>query len=172
MISKTLAPVVLVALAGCTTIPEAGEAAAGEVAAIRFTTSPCFGFCPDFTVQVPQEGLAGYEGRRFVAVKGFHDFAVSQAEFAAFRKRLEPFRPEQSVRYDYEHCDGPVATDSPSVAVTWTMVGGEEVTLDWYMGCRQPGLSENAEEISGAWRELPLDDLVGTEQNRTVYEDF
>ena len=172
MISKTLAPVVLVALAGCTTIPEAGEAAAGEVAAIRFTTSPCFGFCPDFTVQVPQEGLAGYEGRRFVAVKGFHDFAVSQAEFAAFRERLEPFRPEQSVRYDYEHCDGPVATDSPSVAVTWTMVGGEEVTLDWYMGCRQPGLSENAEEISGAWRELPLDDLVGTEQNRAAYEAF
>ena len=59
-----------------------------------------------------------------------------------------------------------MATDSPSVTVTWRDPGEEPVTLNWYMGCRQPGLADNSEALYKAWEELPVDALVGPDEGR------
>ena len=156
------------ALAGCVTAP-APDTGQSNVASIAFETGPCFGFCPQFGIDVSAAGQGTYDGKSSVRQQGAHRFTVSPAEFAAFRDRLAPFRPAQSVTYDRNKCDGPVRTDSPSVKVTWRDESGETVTLDWYMGCRQPGLAEKSDEIYKAWQELPLGTLVGDDAERASY---
>jgi hypothetical protein len=156
-----------VALAGCVTSP-APSPEQSKVASIAFETAPCFGFCPQFGIDV-SAGQGIYDGKSSVLKQGTHSFTVSPAEFAAFRDRLAPFRPEQSVAWGRDNCEGPVRTDSPSVKITWRDQTGESVTLDWYMGCRQPGLAEQSDEIYEAWQELPLAALVGDDAERSTY---
>jgi len=153
-----------VALAGCVTTPEPSN-----VASISFETEPCFGFCPQFAIEVRADGQGTYQGGTSVRQQGNHTFTASPTEFAAFRDRLAPFRPAQSAAWGHDKCDGPIRTDSPSVKVTWRDQTGESVTLDWYMGCRQPGLAEHSDEIYKAWQELPLDALVGNDDERANY---
>lgn len=149
-------------LSACTT-----PATAENVTSISFETGVCYGTCPAFTAQVGSDGVGAYEGNAFVANEGAHDFQVTPAEFAAFESRLAPFRPEASVSYGFDNCDGPVATDNPSVKVTWLDEDGNSVSLDWYMGCRQPMLSEDSDAIYKAWQEISaLSELVGTSEQR------
>lgn len=166
---KPIAAVAALALAGCTTTPTQDNAGS-MVESIAFSTGPCFGACPVFEIELDRSGDGTYRGERFVAVKGERPFTASAVEWQAFTERLEPFRPETSVSYGFENCDGPTVTDQATVAVTWRDADGIETTLDWYMGCRQPGLAENGERLYGAWQELPLDDLVGTMEDRFRYE--
>jgi len=168
---KPIAALAAFALAGCTT-PTAENTAGGNdaVESIAFSTGPCFGACPVFEIEVDRSGKGIYRGKRFVAEKGERAFTASAAEWNAFTERLALFRPEASEKYGFENCDGPTATDQATVVVTWRDAEGGKTTLDWYMGCRQPGLAENAERIYGAWQELPLDDLVGTIEDRFRYE--
>lgn len=157
------APVFACLASACTTAAPAPEPA-GTPTSIRFETGVCFGTCPAFNAQVSSDGTGTYEGSNFVAVEGAASFAVSPSEFIAFERRLAPYRPAESVQYGYDNCDGPLATDNPSVMVTWLGEDGNSVTLDWYMGCRQPGLSENSNAIYQAWQELSgLAELVGSE---------
>lgn len=165
---KSTAALAALTLAGCTTVP--GEEPAQGAESIAFATGPCFGACPMFEVELAADGEGIYRGERFVAVKGERSFTASAAEWQAFAERLAPYRPETSVKYGHGACDGPAVTDQASVVVTWRDADGTETTLDWYLGCRQPGLAENAEAIYGAWQELPLDDLVGTADDRFRYE--
>ncbi|MHA6317484.1 DUF6438 domain-containing protein [Altererythrobacter sp. CAU 1778] len=159
-----------VSLSGCmATAPEPQSSASGE--SITFSVSPCFGACPQFAVDVSKDGNGTYTGERFVAVTGERDFTATAVQTQAFFDRLEKFRPERSVRYDYENCEGPVATDSPSVKVTWNDADGGATTLDWYMGCRQPGLTEVSNALYRAWEELPLAELVGSDENRFNYRN-
>ncbi len=166
---KPITAVAALALAGCTTAPTQDNADS-TVESIAFSTGPCFGACPVFEIELDRSGDGTYRGERFVAVKGERPFTASAAEWQAFAERLEPFRPETSVTYGFENCDGPTVTDQATVVVTWRNADGTETTLDWYMGCRQPGLAENGERLYGAWQELPLDDLVGTMEDRFRYE--
>lgn len=169
---KPFAAVAALALAGCAaTSTHEGTAAGNDaVESIAFSTGPCFGACPVFEIELDRSGDGTYRGERFVAVKGERAFAASAAEWQAFAERLEPFRPETSVSYGFENCEGPTVTDQATVVITWRDAKGAETTLDWYMGCRQPGLAENGERLYGAWQELPLDDLVGMMEDRFRYE--
>ena len=156
------------ALAACATVP-GGPPAVQTAESISFAVEPCFGFCPDFDITVDAAGNGTYRGENFVAQKGEHPFRATPSQFDAFAARLAPFRPARSVQYGYENCDGMVATDSPSVRVTWHDADGGSTTLDWYMGCRQPGLAERSEQIYKAWQELPLEALVGADEDRMDY---
>ena len=144
----------------------------GAATRIDYSLSPCFGFCPSFELSVTPEGEGTYEGQAFVARQGAARFTASEAEYRAFARRLAPFRPAKSVSYGYNNCDGPIATDSPSVIITLRDPGEEPVTLNWYMGCRQPGFAENSEALYKAWQELPVDDLVGDDEDRQGYDRF
>ena len=155
-------------LTACATTPTAPD----NSATIDYTVTPCFGFCPSFELSVTAEGDGTYEGQAFVARRGEASFMASDAEYQAFARRLAPYRPKESVSYGHDNCDGPVATDSPSVKITWRDPGEQPVTLYWYMGCRQPGLTENSEALYKAWQELPVDDLVGDDEDRQGYDRF
>jgi len=159
-------------LASCTYPAAQSPEAPMDNASIAFAVSPCFGFCPDFAIEIGADGSGTYEGRNFVKTFGRHEFAVSAEEYGRFARRLAPFRPQGSVTYDWEHCDGPVATDSPSVNVNWNAGRGASDgggdSLSWYMGCRQPGLADKSGEIYDAWEELPaVMSLVGAPEERS-----
>ena len=157
-------------LGGCVTPADTPANAVG--ATIDYSLSPCFGFCPSFDLSVTPDGAGTYDGKGWVATRGEARFTASDWQYRAFAERLAPFRPESSVTYGYDNCDGPLATDSPSVEITWREPGEEPVTLNWYMGCRQPGLAENSQAISSAWQELPVGDLVGSDEERQKYGGF
>ena len=168
MIRPVLICALPLALAACVTPGEApGELA--SAATIEYAVTPCFGFCPAFQLSVTGDGAGTYTGEGYVQEKGTAAFTASPEELAAFVRRIAPFRPETSVTYGYDNCDGPLRTDSPSVKITWRDPGSDPVTLDWYMGCLQPGLVENSEALYKAWQELPVDDLVGANESRQSY---
>ncbi|WP_340587706.1 DUF6438 domain-containing protein [Erythrobacter alti] len=148
---------------------QTGEVTEPTVERISFAVEPCFGFCPDFNLTLDASGEGVFEGENFVAKRGTRNFSASAAEFTAFRERLAPFRPVQSVSYGYDNCDGAVATDMPSVRVTWHDSDGTSTRLDWYMGCFQPGLHDRSDEIYRAWEELPISELVGADEDRASF---
>ena len=154
-------------LAGCTTT--AGSSSAPPPQSVDFAVTPCFGSCPDFSITLSADGQGVYNGGGFVKVKGTHRFTASPAEVQAVFARLAPFRPTGEVRYDYSNCPVPVSTDSPSVNVRWKAAAGEDA-LSWYRGCRVPALMKIKPELQDAWKELPLDELVGTAENRFEYQ--
>lgn len=160
------ASMLVLALGACV---QGNETANPPTESISFAVEPCFGFCPDFTLSVDAAGQGSFDGERFVAVRGAHSFSASPAEWTAFRDRLAPFRPSESVSYGYENCKGSVMTDMPSVTVIWHDSDGSSTRLDWYMGCRQPGLSDRSDEIYRAWEELPVSELVGSDEDRPSF---
>jgi hypothetical protein len=140
-----------------------------DVREIRLEETACYGSCPIFAFTVTSGGEGEYDGKGFVAVRGKRSFAATPRQFAAFARRLEPFRPRRKAVYDEETCDGRVLTDAPTVLVTWVGSDGTD-ELRWYLGCRQPGYAANAEALLDAWRELPVAELIGTRENRFEYE--
>lgn len=149
--------------AGCAEAPSPRA-----VEELTFSTTGCYGTCPVFSFSVSETGRGEYHGEAFVAVRGTKDFTVTPEQFQAFVRRLTPFRPRGEITYD-TNCDGPWATDNPSVRISWSDNKTTD-TLNWYLGCQQPGLIEHVEVIYDAWQELPLDDLVGTDENRFNYD--
>lgn len=117
-------------VAGCA----AGTRSGAELETIRFETTACHGRCPVLTVEVSSDGKAMFEGRAHTAVTGRRDFTVTPAQFADYRQRLAPFRPAGERLLDAAHCPGPVATDMPSIDVTWSGVGRPD-RLVLYLGC-------------------------------------
>lgn len=155
----------LAMLASCAT---AGGTPA-PVESVTFETTVCYGSCPVFSITVDAQGNGTYRGERFVAQKGEHRFTAIPAQIDAFLARIAPFRPDGRVAYDYEHCSVPVATDNPSVKVAWQSAESTD-SLTWYLGCREPAMLRIEPGLYEAWQELPLDDLVGTSENRFDYE--
>lgn len=163
---RSIAILAAALLAGCTTT--SGESSPAPQS-VRFETTPCFGSCPVFVVTISADGHGIYEGGRFVKTKGTHEFAATPAQVKAFYDRIRPFRPHGEKTYNYGNCPVPVATDSPSVNVSWTSKAGSDA-LNWYLGCRVTELYAIQPDLYGAWKELPLDDLVGTAENRFEYD--
>lgn len=155
-------------LAACSQTPPPSSQPS-PVQSVDFETTPCFGSCPVFKIRLFSDGKGEYEGGRFVARKGAHSFTATPEQVQAFYERLGPFRPQGEVRYDHGNCPVPVSTDSPSIDVRWRSAAGEDA-LHWYRGCRVPALTRITPDLYEAWKELPLDDLVGTAENRFEYD--
>lgn len=163
---RSIAILAAVLLAGCTTTSGADRPAPQSVS---FETTPCFGSCPVFSMTIDANGKGTYEGGRFVKVKGRHEFTASPEQVRAFFERIGAFRPQGEKHYDYGNCPVAVSTDSPSVNVTWNSAGGADA-LYWYLGCRVESLNAIEPDLYNAWKELPLDDLVGMAENRFEYD--
>jgi hypothetical protein len=137
---------------------------AGELREIQFDVSGCYGPCPIFSLAVDADGHGRYSGQNYVAKKGEATFSASGESMSKFVKRLAEFRPRGEVTYD-SSCDGPLSTDHPSVRIVWISEKRTDI-LNWYLGCKQPGLTEHQEQIYEAWKELPVGQLVGSDDPR------
>ena len=137
-------------LSGCATANEAPPPTAGSVQTIRYETGPCFGPCPVYAVTVSSDGRGMFEGKAHTAVSGTQEFAVTAEQFADFRGRLAPYRPQGERRIAPPDCGGMEATDLPSVDITWTQKGPQSHLYAYY-GCNM----EANEAIFDALREAP-----------------
>ena len=147
-------------LAGCAAAPP--PPTAGTVETIRYETGPCFGMCPVYVLTARSDGTATFEGKRDTAVQGTRDFAITPAQYANFRSRLQPYRPTGERRLTAgEECNGRVATDLPSVDITWTAKGPQSRLIAYY-GCDMEGNAVMFEALRRAPEALPqVQEMIG-----------
>lgn len=140
--------------------PASAPIVRGEM--IRYTTTPCGGACPVYTVTVRPDGSGTFEGQRFTAVTGARDFRVSPAQYEAFLTRLGPYRPRSgSIRTAPGTPDcGQHATDMPSVEVQWDGKAGHRA-LSYYFGCDRERNRTMADALGSAPDLLPIASLIG-----------
>jgi hypothetical protein len=136
--------------------------AAGTVETIRYETGRCFGSCPAYVLTVRSDGNATFDGTQFTAVQGARDFTITPPQFAEFRDRLQPYRPEGERRFSAEaECNGRVATDMPSVDITWTDKSRQS-HLYVYYGCDIERNASMFEALRNAPDVIPeVQELVG-----------
>jgi hypothetical protein len=80
-------------------------------------------------------------------------------QYQAFARQLEPLRPAQgSVRYAGEACRT-MATDLPSIEVTWRSRRGTQVFY-FYYGCDMERNRAIAERLNAAPGLLPIGDFI------------
>ena len=151
-------------VAGCAAQPPVAPPppAAGMHLVIRYETGPCFGFCPVYTVTVSQNGSGTFEGKQHTAVTGTRIFTVTPEHFAAFRDRLEPYRPYDvgERRIADPNCGGLSATDFPSVDITWTEKAPQH-HLHAYYGCDMERNAGMFKALQDAPEVLPIRAFIG-----------
>lgn len=89
-----------------------------EDVTISLERTPCFGFCPDYTVTVFGNGTVVYEGRNFVAVEGEQRGQIPQEDV---RELVDEFYDARffNMRDRYEQS----VTDLPSQTTSITIDG-------------------------------------------------
>lgn len=150
----------IAALAACA--PVAGQPTESAPASITYSTGPCFGTCPVYSVTVRSDGTGVFTGERFTAVTGARDFTLAPGRFAAFADMLAAHRPERSEDVAQGHPRCPIAaTDHSTVSVTWNDAEGPD-SLSYYFGCRGPALGALAEALREAPGMLPIAGFIGS----------
>lgn len=158
-----LVGVAAIALAGCAkkSGPERPIPIEGD--SITYETGPCFGACPIYSVTIRPDGSGVFTGKRFTAVTGEREFKLTPGQYKAFADRIAPYRPASGeVRYvqGEKNCEQ-VATDLPSVDITWTRAIGDSQKLYYYFGCDMEKNQAMSEALGDAPDELPLEELIG-----------
>lgn len=151
----------LVILAGCTTTGHVTPVQVAET--IHYETAPCFGACPVYAVTVSSDGTGTFDGKRFTAVTGEHPFTLTSAQFADFRKRLQPYRPavgERRLDSGNPDCQASI-TDQAGAAVSWQGGGASPASLSLYYGCTAPALAAMKAALRSAPEALPIAALIG-----------
>lgn len=93
---------------------------------IVLNRTPCFGFCPDYTVTITGDGQVHYVGRRFVNVTGEQHAQISPAEVQALLARLDAVGFE-NLRDEYRA----QVTDLPTTTIRLTRNGRTKSVLDY-----------------------------------------
>lgn len=166
----------LLALAACAS--DAGYGPIAEppqmVGSITYSTSACFGACPVYTVEIDTFGQANFTGKRFTAASGTHKFPYSWEQYWAFRKALEPSRPEEAftdglppilerkIVPGAPNCTS-VATDMPTIEVVWREDTSpmRETRLTAYLGCDMAQNRALFDILRKAPDVLRIQDLIG-----------
>jgi hypothetical protein len=149
-------PLLLVWLAvgGCDRL---GAEAHAPIKAIEYSTSPCFGRCPVYSVTVTASGAGTFVGTADTTVKGRRDFHISPDTFQAFARTLEPLRPRKGNR-NLTSCVHEW-TDNPGADVSWIFADGTRQSASVYFGCS--GDYPNAARVMiAAPGKLPIADFV------------
>jgi hypothetical protein len=119
----------LLALAGALALSACAATAApvNEGAAmITLTRGVCFGFCPDYTVSISDEGQVTYVGRRFVNVVGEQHATIPVEDVRRLLVRFDEIG-FNNLRDEYR---GRV-TDLPTYTVTLERNGHRKTVLDY-----------------------------------------
>lgn len=144
---------------GCATVPDGPVAIESD--SISYTTGPCFGRCPMYTISIRPDGSGTFEGRNFTAVTGTRAFRATPAQYRAFAAHLAPLRPaEGDVRLSGEACTSQ-ATDLPSAKVTWFSQIGNSQSYYLDFGCDRERHQAARERLQSAPSLLPIAELVG-----------
>lgn len=168
---RHLAVAALSMLAACAAPGAAAPGAAGpgapvpiERESVTYSTQPCFGFCPVYSVTMTPEGEGRFEGRRHTAVTGERRFTVDRETAERFIEHLGAVKPaEGDRRIEMQSTDCGIApTDMPSIDVRWEAnTGAAPQSLHLYLGCRSPEAERVRAVLTAAPALLPIEGLIG-----------
>lgn len=133
------------------------------LAEIIYTTEPCYGTCPVYSVTVSNRGMPGvFEGVRHTAVTGRREFPLQPADFNRFSVALADARAADPRAYESNGANCKLmVTDAPSVTVTFREGTAAPRTFRYYYGCRDPQNAKLAESLRRAPTLLPIVALIG-----------
>lgn len=106
--------------------PVGATPAANGPVTITLTRSVCFGFCPDYTVSIDQDGAVSYEGRRFVNVVGTQHSQIPVSDVQALLAQFDAVN-FMSLRDEYR---SPI-TDNPTYTLTLVRNGRTKTVVDY-----------------------------------------
>ncbi|WNO53277.1 DUF6438 domain-containing protein [Stakelama saccharophila] len=155
------------ALAGCAAdegpgrMPATQDPAVQDGPTITYSTAPCFGVCPVYTVTVHADGHGTFVGRQHVAAEGEREFVATQHDLQLFQEVLAPYRPAsgEKIIAPGQNCEHQ-ATDMASVDVRWTAPDGTTQHLDYYYGCDMEKNREMAKALRNAPQYLPIGAMI------------
>jgi len=122
--------------------------------AISITETPCFGFCPAYTITVTPDDRYVLEARGHTRTQGRTTGALDAGSFARMTAVLEredaAGLPVSVSRTDEDTC--PLwHTDAPGYELSITRMDGRQ-DVSWYRGCSGHPAIERLERISDALR--------------------
>lgn len=138
MIRRTMIALLgALALASCASASAPAQQGPVEITLQR---TPCFGFCPDYTVTITGEGEVRYVGRRFVNAVGERHASIPRADVERLLQRFDAIGFDR-LRDEYRA----QVTDLPTNTITLTRNGRTKRVVDY--GGTGAGMPDSVREL-------------------------
>ncbi|WP_374974076.1 DUF6438 domain-containing protein [Acinetobacter venetianus] len=144
-------------LVGCATTPDQPQDTMQET--IRYSSSPCFGACPIYSVEVSPSGAVHFDGKQYTKVIGTQELTVDPSVYKKLQQELKTYRPETGANVKTTGCVQ-TATDQPSAYFWWKRPDGSVTRLSHYQGCISPANAELNKLIEKLPTLIGIEDLV------------
>lgn len=150
MIRRTLLSFfVAFAITACAPVEAPAQQGSAEITLQR---TPCYGFCPDYTVTITSEGEVRYEGRRFVNAIGARTATIPRADVQRLLQRFDEIGFSQ-LQNEYRAN----VSDMPTTTITLTRGGVTKRVVDY--GGLSAGMPQSVREL-----QAEIDRVAGTAQ--------
>ena len=147
----------VISLIGCASTPSNSKEDSQET--IRYASSPCFGACPIYSVEISPTGAVRFEGKQYTKVIGIRDFKVDPAVYKKLQQQLKMYRPATGTSLKTTQCEQTM-TDQQSAYFSWKHLDGTETNLSHYMGCISPANNKLNQLIHDLPKLMMIEDLV------------
>ncbi|ENU29707.1 hypothetical protein F991_02194 [Acinetobacter sp. CIP-A165] len=144
-------------LVGCATTAQQPQDTVQET--IRYSTSPCFGACPIYSVEISPSGKVHFDGKQYTKVVGTQDLTVDPSVYSKLQQELKTYRPETGMSVKTTACEE-TATDQQNAYFSWSRPDGTVTKLSHYMGCISPANAELNKLIEKLPKMIGVDGLV------------
>lgn len=143
------------ALMGCASVQQAPN----TQETIRYASSPCFGACPIYSVEVTPTGLIRFEGKQYTKAIGVKEIQGNVKDYKKLVSELKTYRPETGTQAKTGGCQQ-TATDMSSYYISWIQPNGTETKLSHYKGCMSPANSKLNKIMNNLPDQLGIKDLI------------
>ncbi len=144
-------------LVGCATTPDQPQDTMQET--IRYSSSPCFGGWPIYSVEVSPSWVVHFDGKQYTKVIGTQELTVDSSVYKKLQQELKTYRPETGANVKTTGCEQ-TATDQPSAYFWWKRPDGTVTRLSHYQGCISPANAELNKLIEKLPALIGIEDLV------------
>ncbi|MEQ1453517.1 DUF6438 domain-containing protein [Acinetobacter seifertii] len=152
LVLATLSGLALMGCASVQQVPNTQET-------IRYASSPCFGACPIYSVEVTPTGLIRFEGKQYTKTLGVKEIQGSVKDYQKLASELKTYRPQTGTQSKTAGCQQ-TATDMSSYYITWIKPNGTETKLSHYTGCISPANNRLNKVMEKLPEQLGIKDLI------------
>ncbi len=124
---------------------------------VRLKRTGCYGWCPEYEVDIDSHGKVTYEGRKHVMTQGT---VTEQLSDERLRELREAVVRSWGVEMPSEECACGCSSDSPEVEITTWRTGASE-TLAYDQGCEKAPAALHALELE-IDRVVDIERWIGT----------
>ena len=126
---------------------------------IHYSSSPCFGACPIYSVEISPSGTVNFNGKQYTKVTGTQTLTIDPSVYKKLQQELKTYRPETGANVKTTGCQQ-TATDQPSAYFVWIRPDGTTTKLSHYTGCISPANIELNKLIDKLPKLIGIEDLV------------